>query len=225
LRLLDQPQDARVGARLGAGGGAQVERRPGVDHAACDRVAIGPLDRFGLAGQGRLIQHGGRPDDQPVDWDHLARLDQQQVPRPHRPHRHVGQRPVPVARPTLGRVPVAVCDPRGAGQQRAELPPCPVARVGLEQAARGEHHGDHGTGQVLTERERPTERQHSDQVHAGLLARQAPGHRSGQRHQPGHDRHTQDQVGKIGGAREPGRQAAGQPGDGRRQQQCGPPAR
>jgi hypothetical protein len=79
LRLADQADDACVGAHRRAGGGPQVERPGRVDRAAAQRVAPAVLDRQGLPGERRLVQHGGRRGQRAVHGDDVARRDEQQV--------------------------------------------------------------------------------------------------------------------------------------------------
>jgi hypothetical protein len=114
--------------------------------------------------------------------------------------------------------------PRGPLQQGAQLAPGPAAGIGLEQTARGQHHGDHRAGQHLTQRQRTGHGQQRDHVHAGLPPHQGAGDRHRQRHQPGRHGEGEDEVGELIRSRDAGPEATGQAGHGQGEQHHRPPA-
>ena len=126
LGLGHEADDAGVGAVVGRSwspGGRRGRRR---SPRRCARRHRRPLDRERLAGEGRLVEHGGAVGDQTVDGNDLARLDQQQVTGPDRPT--VGGRQLTV------RVPVD--DPWGPLEQGLQVVAGPARGPGLERRGR-----------------------------------------------------------------------------------------
>ena len=104
LRLLgfgDQPDNSGVGAIGCVGAGDQVERRPGVHHAASDLIPLPALDRNRLTSERRLVQHRAASRDGTVHRDEITMSDQEHVARHDLVERHLlqGAAAVPARRP------------------------------------------------------------------------------------------------------------------------------
>ena len=203
LRLLDQAHDTRVRALGGSGHGSEVDGRSRVHRSGSDRISFGPLGRAGLAGERRLVEHAGR-HQHAVDRDDLAGLHEQAVARPHVVDRADDQLAILVSRDHLG----------SAIEEGGELAVGPSVRVGLKRLAAGEHQRDHGTGQVLAERQRAGHGQQGDQVDACLAPDQTHHRLPGERHQPDRRGHGPHGVGRVVGPRPPRDASGGDAHDG-----------
>ena len=161
-RRLDHPHDAGVGAVRCRLGGAEVERRTGVDATAAHAVAALPAYRQRLAAERGFVQRGGGVQHRAIHRHHFAHAQQQAVARHHRVHRHLLQLVVAIA---PGKA-------RGAINQAAQLAPGAAGSVILQRAAAGQHQRDHRRHQRLTQQHRRDDRQQRDQIHPGLAAAQ-----------------------------------------------------
>ncbi len=156
-RRLGQPDDPRVRAVLGRGGGAQSEGGSRVHGAAAHLRTGRVLAVQGLTGEYGLVQQGGPRPDPPVHGYHLAGADHQQVA-----HDDVAQRHGPQLGPFL---------PTGGTRRVREQGP-QVARGtvpcgGLQGPAGGQHEGDQRSGQELAHRQGAGQSQYRDHVDTG----------------------------------------------------------
>ena len=212
LGLLNQPDDAGVRRLRGDRGGEEVDRVAGIDDTAADLVPRCALDGQALAREGRLVEQS-RPDQPTVDRHDLAGADEEAVATHDVVDGHVLD--------CLGES--AVRDARSTGGKEPEVPASTGCGPGLEQLARGEHHGDHGAGEGLPHRQCARQGQDGDHVDGGLSAAQG-GHRPRERGDEAEGRAREpERVGHPVGAEQP----PGSPGEkeaerGQEKQQSGP---
>ena len=164
LRLLHQAHDARVRAVLRGRGGKEVERGAGVDRARADRVA-------------RLAAwRGATRRSAPTRRASPGRRSRGR--RPARPRPASPGSGHPPRRPRSGDR--RSRRPRGGGRCEELARPAPTARGGpargvpLEPVPGREHDGDHRGRERLAEEQRAADRQHGDDVDAGLVLRAGP---------------------------------------------------
>ncbi len=79
----DHAHDAGIGALARSRGGPQLERLARVQRSAARKLCLAAIDGHGLAGQRRLVDHGGRTGDHPVDRDDLAGAHQDRIADGH----------------------------------------------------------------------------------------------------------------------------------------------
>ena len=185
-RLLDQPDDAGIGALRRRPPDDQVEGLAGIGGAAHHLAAGRPAHRQRLAGQRRLVEHRlVARGDGAVGRHHLAAAHQHAVAHRKRLDRHLLQFAVLVAQREFRRA-LEQCRHLAAGAAR---------RIALEELAAGIHQRHDHAGERLAERQRPGHREQRHDVEADLpvperdddLADEHQHHRHGRRrpHRPG----------------------------------------
>ena len=163
LRLFHEAYQARVGRLGGDCGGDEVEGGSCVDDTAADVVTDRSLDGERLPGQSGLIQEGV-VQEPTIDGNERSRAHQQAVASHDVLHRHLHD---PGHHSAQGGA-------RGPLEQQAELAPGPCLCSRLKKPTRGQHHGDHGAGEGLVDRQRAGQGQHSDHVDRQLMASDCP---------------------------------------------------
>ncbi|HMQ64755.1 MAG TPA: hypothetical protein PJ992_00570 [Arachnia sp.] len=187
LRLLDQADDAGIGAVLCDASRHQVEGLAGVGRAAHGVVSLAQSEGERLARQGRGVEKGGLRRDPAIDGHDVALPDQEPFSGRDVVERHLLERAVPVPG-------------SGAGDARQEvmhLAPRAALGEALEEGAAGIHQGDYGSRQRLAEGERGRHRQRRDDVEPDLAAPQAAQDLDDERRQ--NRRHAR-RPGDVGGA-------------------------
>ena len=134
--------------------GPNLEGLPGVDRAAPRRLALPPCDRDRLAGQRRLIDHGARTQNDPVDGDHLAGAHENDVAYSHLFNWNVGNR----------RILTTMGNSWSAIDQRLQVPLGPGDGEVLQDIAARIHHGDNDPGEVLAKSQSGRHRDESDGI-------------------------------------------------------------
>ncbi len=136
LRLLgfrNQPDNPGIGALGRLGAGDQVERRPGVHHAASDLIPLPALDRNRLTSERRLVQ------DSPASRD--GAVHRHEVTMSHQ--EHVAWHDL-IERDLLKRaVAVPARRPRRPLKQRSEVAAGPARRPAFQRPTAGQHHRYH----------------------------------------------------------------------------------
>ena len=160
LRLLDQAHHPGVGGLGGRRGRDQLDRLPGVDHAAADVVAGDPLDRQRLPGERGLVQH--RRAEQPaVDRDDLSGAHEQAVTE--RTTSSTGTSTTPPStrrRAVRGARSTSRLSSRRARAAARASSSCPLASITVII----------GAGERLVDRQSAGQREHRDHVDARLAA-------------------------------------------------------
>ena len=151
------------------------------------------LDRQGLAGEGRFVDHRRLVQQRAVNRQHLAALHHQTVAGPHLLDRQILE--------TIGRL--AMRRARAAGQQGRELTVGAALGELLQHVAAGEHQRDHHAGQGLAQRQRTGHGQAGDDVHARLTLPQLAADLEQQERQCRYDAGGPDHHGERRPPREP----------------------
>ena len=136
LRRRHHANDAGIGARAGGGGRLQLEGFAGVDRPAAGGFALVAAHGNGLPGQSRLVERGGRAEDDAVDGNDLASAHEYRVADRHGVDRNV-----------FDHVMVApVRDSWRAIDERFEVALGAGDGEVFEQIAASVHHGNYGAG-------------------------------------------------------------------------------
>ena len=159
MGLLDKAHHAGVGGLLSCGRRDQVDGRTRIDHTAADGFADKSLHRQWFTGECRLVQGSGG-EEPPVHRDDLPCAHEEAVTEDDLVDRDLDD-------PTFDP------EPGSAGctlDQKAQLATCARGRARFQDLPAGEHHGDHGAGERLVDREGAGQCQHRDHVDARLAA-------------------------------------------------------
>ena len=161
--LLDQPDNAREGARCGGSLGSQVEGIADICRPAHDRVPQCVADRHGFAGEGGFIEYRDAVGHRPIDGDHVTVPDEQPVPWNNRLQGHFLQ---PVAA-------MSHCRTRDTLEQGCHLLPCPALGEELEVLTSRIHQRDNRGSQCLPEGKGSAHRQCRNDVEPKIPPTQA----------------------------------------------------